>query len=116
MPGVLTSRSDTTRRWAACCPVLLVAAVIQVSRRPRERGDPYAESLRFGTVVDIFASTKARGYGSPRLMRNCVSGGDDDGFVSWPIKTRPSADSHWYKTPSDCPWLWRRGRHIRPSD
>ena len=27
-----------------------------------------------------------------------------------------SADSHWCKTPSDCPWPWHRGRHIRPSD
>ena len=32
------------------------------------------------------------------------------------FSARPiSADSRWYKTPSDCPWPWLRARHTRPS-
>ena len=50
------------------------------SRRPRERGDPYAVSSMFvqsahGLVLRF--NSNARGYGSPRPVRNCALGGDD---------------------------------------
>src|SRR4051794_40154807 len=41
--------------------------------------------------------------------------GDDNDVVTSPLTTRPSANNRWCKTPSDCPWPWLRGRHIRPA-